>query len=283
MNDRKRAGQLRAAISRPDRPAVIVGAHNPVAASFIEDAGFDGIWISSLEMSLMHGIDDRNLLGLHEIAESIHYIRSATRLPIVVDADNGYGSVEATARAVYEYEAMGANGICIEDSSFPKVNSFATGGGLLDVREHERRIRAAKESQSDPDFLVIARTETLIRGGSIEEAVERSRAYCAAGADIALMHSKVRSGQEALSAAAAWDGKVALATVPTAFPQLTLSQLGEAGFSLVIYANQLLRASLQAIQEVLGRLRREPVEDSCMPMGDLVDLAHSFGTTQGQE
>jgi phosphoenolpyruvate phosphomutase len=258
---------------------VIVGAHNPVVAALIETAGFDGIWISSLEMSLMHALDDRNLLGIHEVAESVHYIRSATGLPIVVDADNGYGAAENTRRAVREYEAVGANAVCIEDSVFPKVNSFAGADiDLLPVAEHQRRIAAAKAAQQDRDFLVIARTEALIRDRGFDEALTRCKAAAAAGADMVLMHSKEKGGEQALQAARAWDGGLPLAVVPTAFPEIAPTELHMAGFSLVIYANQLLRASVRAVQDALMGLRdKKLVDASCISMADLLKFANSFG------
>jgi phosphoenolpyruvate phosphomutase len=270
--------RLRVSLSAPAHPAVIVGAHNPVTAALLEAANFDGAWISSLEMSLVHGVEDRNLLGIHEVAESIHYIRAASRLPLVVDADNGYGSVHSTRRAVREFEAAGASAVCLEDSTFPKENSFSDGSAdLLDVTEHQRRISAAKEAQKDPDFLVIARTEALIRGYGIAEAVSRGAAYAEAGADLVLLHSRVPGGVEALQAAAAWQGGAPLVTVPTAFPELPPSELHAAGFSLVIYANQLLRSSVRAMQETLDKLRNaQSVEEDCVPMQDLLKLAEGF-------
>ncbi|MCQ4041860.1 isocitrate lyase/phosphoenolpyruvate mutase family protein [Streptantibioticus rubrisoli] len=280
MNQLSPAARLRAAIASAERPAVIVGAHNPVSASLIETAGFDGGWISSLEMSLVHGVEDRNLLGVREVADSIHYMRQAGELPLVVDADNGYGSVETTRRAVREFEAAGASAVCLEDSTFPKVNSFRDGDSdLLDVAEHQRRIEAAKSAQRDPDFLVIARTEAMIRGRGIDEAIRRGQAYVEAGADLILLHSREAGGEQALAAAAAWQSDVPLVTVPTAFPELTPAELHRHGFSLVIYANQVLRASVKAIQDLLQRVRdADRIEEGCVPMGDLFKLASSYAS-----
>jgi len=138
----------------------------------------------------------------------------------VADCDNGYGNAINVMRTVGEFERAGAAGVCIEDNDFPKRCSFYAGvkRDLVPVDEHARKIEAATAARRDPAFAVIARTEALIAGLGVDEALGRARAYAAAGADAVLVHSKARDFGELAAFAAAWDGRVPLVAVPTTYP-----------------------------------------------------------------
>src|SRR2546430_1988458 len=110
-------------------PVLGVGVHNAITASLVERAGFDVLWLSSLEVSTAKLLPDANVITFSEVAHTIREIRRATTLPIIVDADNGYGSDETAMRAAQEFRDAGATAICLEDNAFPKRGSFYTGVG----------------------------------------------------------------------------------------------------------------------------------------------------------
>lgn len=181
-------------------------------------------------------------------------------IPVLADCDNGYGNAINVIRVVEEYEKAGIAAICMEDSAFPKRCSFFSGvrRELTSVAEFVGKIRAAKKAQQDPDFVVIARTESLIVEEDLEQALRRGRAYAdEGGADLVLIHSKDESGREIREFVRAWDRSCPLVVVPTMFKESSVKELDAAGFKVIIFANQALRASIQAMARSLTILRRE--------------------------
>src|SRR5215203_70254 len=166
---------------------VAVGAHDAMSAMLIERAGFDVVWVSGFGVSTMaFGLPDLNLVTMTETLEAAIRIDRATNLPVLVDCDNGFGGFSNVLRTVAEFERAGLAGICLEDNLFPKRNSLYQGAArreLIDVGEQARRLKAAKQHQVDPDFVVVARVEALIAGHGVEAAIERAIAYSEAGAD----------------------------------------------------------------------------------------------------
>ncbi len=251
-----RASGLRAALAnaRTDRRTLrAVGAANALAARVGAEHGFDALWVSGLEVSAALGLPDENVLGPGDLAAVVQAVGRVSALPVIVDVDNAGGSVATAHRFAGDLAPAGAAALCLEDSAYPKVNSFAlhrtqqlTGIGLMGEQLDAMR-RAG-----GPDLLLIARTEALICGAGLEHALDRARIFVESGADAVLIHSKDTTGREALALAAAWAGPAPLVTVPTAFPHLTLDQLAEAGFTLAIYANQLSRAALSAMRTAAG-------------------------------
>jgi phosphoenolpyruvate phosphomutase len=147
-------------------------------------------------------------------------------------------------------------GICIEDNAFPKRCSFYNGRReLATAEEHAEKIRAAKSVQNSPDFVVIARTEAMIAGQGVDEGLRRARAYADAGADMCLIHSKIKSPDEVFEFARRWDGATPLVCVPATYGQVSVDELHEAGYKLVIFANHALRSAVKAMQDALFELR----------------------------
>lgn len=252
-----RALRLAAAIElHDDRPVLMVGVHNALAAQLAERAGFVAGWISSFEVSAALGIPDRNLIGCAEMAEAARRVTMATDLPVLVDADNGYGSAIAMQRAAHELALSNVAGMCVEDSLFPKRNSFdpARDDALADAAEFADRIAATKQCVSDTPFLLVGRTEALIAGQNVESALERAARYADAGADLVVVHSKDPSGKQAVEVAAGWRRPTPLVTIPTAFPHMSPRELALLGYRVVIYANHLLRASATGMCAALVEL-----------------------------
>lgn len=238
---------LRSAGSR--RPLLALGAVNAMAARVAAEGGFDALWISGLEVSAACGLPDANVLGPRDLSDVITSVTRVTELPAIVDLDNAGGAVDTAHRFASDLLRSGAAAVCIEDSGYPKCNSFAshTSQSLAAPSLLCKQLESIRKSVGD-DLVIIARTEALIAGAGLETAQDRARSYVEAGADAVLIHSKDPTGRQALDIAASWEAGAPLVTVPTAFPQLTAETLGEAGYRLCIYANQLSRAALAAMR-----------------------------------
>src|SRR5205085_3953085 len=171
-------------------PIVLAGAHDVLSARLVAEAGFDGVWASGFEISASHGVPDASILTMTETLDAARRMADAVSIPVVADCDTGFGNAINAIRTVEAFERAGVAGICIEDNVFPKRCSFYPGVKrlLADTDEQQLKIRAAKSAGSE-DFVVIARTEALIAGWGLEEALKRGRGYADAGADAVLIHS----------------------------------------------------------------------------------------------
>src|SRR5262249_28175560 len=197
---------------------------------------------------------------------------------VIADCDNGFGNAINVKRTVAQYERAGVAGICIEDNIFPKRCSFYAGvrRELAPPEEHARKIQAAKAAQSDSEFVVIARTEAFIAGWGTQEALKRARAYVEAGADAVLVHSKLSTFDELKDFTATWDDACPLVAVPTTYAGITAADLAAAGFKLVIFANQALRAAVKAMRQALSTLKQEgrpaAVDDRIATLPEIYEL-----------
>ena len=209
----------------------IMATHSPLSAILAEQAGFDGVWASGFELSALYGLPDMSFISMTQHLEMLRAVAGRTSLPIVADVDTGYGNAINVIHTVREYERAGASAIVIEDKSFPKVTSLAVGGhhDLVRIQEFQGKIEAALATRSDPDFLIIARTEALIAGLGEEEALFRARAYERAGADMILIHSKRKDPSEIESFSKAWNGGIPLVIVPNAYPELDTDRIRALG------------------------------------------------------
>jgi phosphoenolpyruvate phosphomutase len=235
------------------RPLRAIGAASAAAARVAADAGFDALWVSGLEVSTALGLPDENVLGPRDLSEVVLALGRTTELPVIVDVDNAGGSTATARRFADDLTHAGAAGLCLEDSAYPKCNSFSLHRSqqLAPVELIGDQL-AAMRSAAGPQTLLVARTEALICGSNLADALARGRAYAKAGADAILVHSKDPTGGQALATADVWGDEAPLVTVPTAFPQLSQQVLGQVGFALVIYANQLSRAALAAMRAAAG-------------------------------
>lgn len=250
-----KASTFRALLRSPE-PEFILEAHDGLSARIVEEAGFGGIWASGLAMSAAMGVRDSNEASWTQVLEVLEFMSDATSVPILVDADTGYGNFNNVRRLVRKLEQRGIAAMCIEDKLFPKTNSFlGDGQPLAEVAEFTGKIRAAKDTQTDPDFCVVARVEALIAGWSMDEALRRAEAYADAGADAVLIHSKERTASQILEFMARWDRPTPVVIVPTTYASTPTDDFAAAGVSLVIWANQMLRASVAAMQHMAATIR----------------------------
>ncbi|ROO30050.1 phosphoenolpyruvate phosphomutase [Salinisphaera japonica YTM-1] len=256
----------------------IMEAHNGLSARIVEEAGFAGIWASGLALSAAFGVRDSNEASWTQVLEAVEFMADATEVPILLDGDTGYGNFNNLRRLVTKLESRGVAGVCIEDKLFPKTNSFIDGERqpLADVDEFCGKIRAGKDAQADPDFCIVARVEALIAGWSVEEALDRAKAYQAAGADAVLIHDKARSFDNIQRFAAAWDGSCPLVIVPTKYYSTPTDVFRKAGISLVIWANHTVRSAVTAMQRTVREIRETEtltgVEDRIAPVSEIFRL-----------
>jgi phosphoenolpyruvate phosphomutase len=240
--------------------AHVMAAHSPLSARLAEEAGFDGLWASGFELSALYGLPDVSLISMTQHLDMARAMAEQSSLPIVADIDTGFGNAINVIHAIKQYERAGAAAVVIEDKTFPKVTSLVEGGRqeLLRVEEFQGKIRAAISARSDPDFLVIARTEALIAGLGEEEALRRAAAYEEAGADMILVHSKQKTPDEVEHFVRAWNGKAPIVIVPTAYPEMNEERIKALGkIAIVIYGNHALRASVTAMQDVFARILKD--------------------------
>ena len=249
--------QLRAMLTSPELE-FLMEAHNGLSAKIVEEAGFKGIWASGLTMSAALGVRDSNEASWTQIVDVLEFMSDVTSIPILVDGDTGWGNFNNMRRAVAKLCQRGIAGICIEDKLFPKTNSFiGEGQPLADIDEFCGKIKAGKDSQTDPDFSVVARLEAFIAGRGLEEALKRAEAYHAAGADALLVHSKLSTADEIQSFADEWAGRCPLVIVPTKYFRTPTDDFRKAGISVAIWANHNLRAAITAMHETSRQIFRE--------------------------
>lgn len=249
-----RSAKLRNCLTSPDL-AFIMEAHSGLSAKIVEEAGFQGVWASGLSISAMLGLRDNNEASWTQVLDVLEFMADATTLPILVDGDTGYGNFNNVRRLVRKLGERGIAGVCLEDKLFPKTNSFlGERQPLADIAEFCGRIRAGKDSQTDENFSIVARTEALISGHSMDEALRRAEAYHSAGADAILVHSKKSDATEIIAFMQRWDRRCPIVIVPTMYYATPAEAFRRAGISLVIWANHLVRASIAAMRDTAARI-----------------------------
>jgi phosphoenolpyruvate phosphomutase len=256
----------------------LMEAHSGLSGRIAEEAGFKGIWGSGLSISASKGVRDSNELSWTQVLDEAGYISDATSVPMMLDADTGYGNFNNVRRLVRKLEQVGVAAVCIEDKVFPKTNSLLKGAPqpLADVDEFAGKIRAAKDTQADPDFAVVARIEGFIAGFGLDECLKRATAYREAGADAVLIHSAKDHPEEILSFLKAWNNACPVVIVPTKYYKTPTSVFEEAGVSLVIWANHLIRSSVTAMRDTAVRIMNDrslvQVEPKIAPVDELFRL-----------
>lgn len=267
-------------------------AHSPISALLVEkiavrdeNAGavcqFDGFWSSSLTDSTLLGLPDIEILDLSTRINAINQIFEVTRKPLIMDGDTG-GQPEHLARHVRTMERAGISAVIIEDKTGLKKNSLF-GNDVKqeqdDVQAFCRKIESGKSAQFSPDFMLIARIESLILEKGMTDALMRAREYVSAGADGIMIHSRRSDPLEILEFARRFRDTAPTTTlvcVPTSYNEIHFSVLEEAGFNIVIYANHLLRSSYKTMMEVARDVlrygRTSEVEDRCLSVNEILNL-----------
>ena len=232
------------------------GAWNGLVAAAVSQAGFNACYISGGATANASGYPDVGLITLSEMCRTIREVADSCKLPLIVDADTGYGEVESVARTVVEYERSGAAGMHIEDQQFPKRCGHLDGKTLVSQAAMVEKVATASENRLTKEFLLIARTDARGVDG-IDVAIERGVAYRNAGADM-IFPGGLRSEEEFSQFAEGCPGLL-LANM-TEFgktPHTTAERFGELGYNLVIYPVTMQRVAMGAITSCLQQLFKE--------------------------
>jgi len=272
-----RTTKLRRMLGSPELE-FLMEAHNGLSARIVREAGFKGIWASGLSISAQFGVRDNNEASWTQVVDMLEFMADASDLPILLDGDTGYGNFNNLRRLVRKLEQRGIAGVCIEDKQFPKTNSFLNGERqpLADIEEFAGKIAAGKDTQQDPDFCIVARVEALIAGWGMDEALKRAEAYRRAGADAILIHSKLSKADEIVTFAREWARRSPLVIVPTRYYSTPTEVFRQAGISVVIWANHLVRSAATAMQSVAKDIRQSEtlvnVEDRIVSVDEIFRL-----------
>jgi 2-methylisocitrate lyase-like PEP mutase family enzyme len=240
------------------RAAVTVpGAANALFARVIEDLGFEAVYVTGAGVAnMLLGAPDVGLTTMTEVRDTVAAIAEAVSIPIIVDADTGYGNAVNVVRTVRVLERAGAAGIQIEDQVFPKKCGHFAGKHVIAAEEMVQKIRAAVDARHDQSLQIIARTDAYAVEG-LAGALERAHAYVAAGADATFVEAPTTLVELARIPQALDVPQVANIVFGGKTPDPGREKLAELGFSIVLYANAALQAALRASYDVLRVLKSE--------------------------
>ena len=241
---------------RREQALMAAGAFSPMAAKLVEQAGFEALYVPGGGVAMDRlGVADLGLITMSEMVETASAIAQSVRIPVIADADTGFGNALNTQRTVREYERAGVAAIHLEDQVFPKRCGHLAGKSLIPVDEAAQKIRAAVEARTDPEFMIIARCDALAVGG-MEDAVLRGKAYLDAGADMLFIEAprsmdEIAEIPRRLPAAHLFNMNSSGKT-----PPLTVDDVGRLGYKLMILPNFAALAAIKAMEEVLAEIKR---------------------------
>ncbi|MEK6785250.1 MAG: phosphoenolpyruvate mutase [Nitrospirota bacterium] len=264
-----------------DQLEFICEAHNGLSAKIVQEAGFRGIWASGLSISAQFGVRDNNEASWTQVLDNLEFMSDAVTIPILLDGDTGYGNFNNMQRLVRKLEQRHIAAVCIEDKLFPKTNSFIKGDAqpMADMQEFCGKIKAGKDAQTDSDFCIIARVEAFICGWGLTEALRRAEAYRQAGADGILIHSALSVPDEILAFKQEWSNRCPVVIVPTKYYATPTDVFRQHGFSMVIWANHMLRTAVAAMQRTARTLKEQQhllsIEDKVAPVSEIFRLQNA--------
>jgi 2-methylisocitrate lyase-like PEP mutase family enzyme len=237
-------------------PLLLPGAPDALTARVIEALGFEAVYITGAGVTNARlGVPDLGLITLSELADTVEGVREAVALPIVVDADTGFGGPLNVRRTVQTLERRGANAIQLEDQTFPKRCGHFTGTEVIPAANMVAKLDAALDARADESLLIIARTDARQMLG-LEAALERAALYREAGADVIFVEAP-RTADELAEIGRRIDAPLVVNMVEGgATPQLSADELSALGFAIVLYANAALRGAVHGMQAVLEHLKR---------------------------
>ncbi len=240
------------------RQAVTVpGAPNALFARLIEDLGFEVVYVTGAGIANMQlGVPDLGLTTISEVSNTVASISDVVELPIIVDADTGFGNALNVIRTIKTLEKSGASGIQIEDQVFPKRCGHFGGKEVISKSEMVQKIHAAVDARNDQSLQIIARTDAAAVEG-LSSAIDRAQSYIDAGADITFIEAPNSQMELERIANELQVPQIANIVYGGKTPDVGKAQLAEYGFSLVLYANVILQAALKASHEVLQSLHEK--------------------------
>jgi methylisocitrate lyase len=279
MTDSKRA-RLRSLLE--EGTIVIPGVFNALAALLVEEAGFEAVYVSGAGLSNSAGYPDEGLLSLTEFVQQVRYVANAVSVPVISDADTGFGEALNVVRTVREFDAAGAAAIHIEDQELPKRCGHLEGNRVIEAEAMAEKIRAAIEARTDPNFMIIARTDARQVTG-LEDAIRRGRLYVEAGADAVFPEALEKAEEFSMFAkevSPSFGSRLPVFVAnPTEFgktPFITAEEFRRLGYRMVIFPQTVLRIALKAMKEALLILKQGGTQsgltDRMMTRKDLYEL-----------
>jgi len=239
------------------RALLVPGAPNALTALIAADLGYQAVYVTGAGVTNMNvGMPDLGLITLSELAEPVRAIREMVELPIIVDADTGFGNAVNVHRTVRTLEHAGASAIQLEDQVFPKKCGHFSGKEVIPLAEMLPKIRAAVDARRDPDLLIIARTDARAVVG-LDQAIERAAAFIEAGADVTFVEAPETIEEMRAIPARLTVPQLANLVVGGKTPVLPQAELARMGFAVALYANVALQSAVKAMQTVLGALLRD--------------------------
>jgi methylisocitrate lyase len=257
----------------------VPGTFNALVAKLIEDQGFDAVYCTGAGISTsLLGLPDIGLISLSEMTRMVGYICSAVKLPVLSDADTGFGNAINVIRTVREFEKIGAAGIHIEDQVAPKRCGHVAGKEVVSAEEMVGKIKAATSARTNPDFILIARTDAKSVEG-LKGAVERSKRYRDAGADV-IFPEALETAEEFSQFSKALPDIPLLANM-TEFgksPYLSVEEFRQLGYKIVIFPVSTMRIAMKAVEGFLRELKsRGTQKDSLTQMQTRKELYDLIG------
>ena len=245
-----------------ESPLQIVGTINAFTALMAEQAGFRAIYLSGAGVAnASYGIPDLGMTSMNDVETDIRRITSVTKLPLLVDADTGWGHAFSIARSIRTFAAAGAAGVHMEDQQAAKRCGHRPGKGLVESQEMCDRIRAAVDARTDPDFFIMARTDALASEG-LEAAVQRAQDYVAAGADAIFAEAVTEAEQYRQFTKALPVPVLANMTEFGKTPLLERQQLADLGVAIILYPLSAFRAMNAAAENVYRTIRKTGTQTS---------------------
>ena len=239
-----------------DRRGVLLpGAFNALSARVVEDLGFEALYITGAGVTNMWlGLPDQGFMGLAEIADHTARIRDAVELPLLVDADTGFGNSLNVYHTVRTLERAGADGIQLEDQVAPKRCGHFNGKEVISTEEAVDKIKAAVDARRDGNLLIMARTDAAATQG-FEAAVERAQRFAEAGADILFVEAVTQADEIRALPRRLAKPQLMNMVIGGKTPIVGAAELGQLGYGLVLYANAALQGALAGMQQALTALR----------------------------
>src|SRR5580692_4528441 len=239
------------------KATILAGAANGLFARIIEDLGFEAVYVTGAGVANMYlGAPDIGLTTLTEIAGHVSAIADAVALPLLVDADTGFGNPVNMVRTVKVLERAGAAGLQIEDQVFPKKCGHFDGKEIIPLDEMLAKVKAAVDTRRDGDLQIVARTDARAILG-LSAAIDRAGAMIEAGADVTFVEAPISADELTQIARALSVPQVANIVFGGRTPELGQQKFAELGFGCVLYANASLQAALKASHDVLAALKRD--------------------------
>jgi 2-methylisocitrate lyase-like PEP mutase family enzyme len=257
------ARALRTLLVQPGA-ATVPGAANALTARLVQEAGFPTVLFTGAGFAnLEFAIPDLGLTTMTEVVDQVGRMVEAVDIPVIADADTGYGNPLNVQRTVREFEQAGAAAIILEDQVFPKRCGHFDGKDVIPLAEMIAKVHAAVDARRNADTVIIARTDARAVFG-IEHAIDRARMFVEAGADGTFVEAPMDVKELALIPQRIGVPQMANMVEGGKTPVLPTAELGRLGFKLVVFANAALRASLKAMQDVLGVLARDGTTDAVL-------------------